>query len=318
MMKILFFCAVLSVSLIASPPFASANHSMIQIQESNWKADQSTLVQMSLNQVVNSDVWLAVETRSPGNGTPDEVQYRPATQDEIQSQGERAYRLILNAEGGVVFQSKNIISVPGGGEGSRINLADVNSGPFASYRLYLWWMINQKHSIRMLYAPLSVSIPFTPSENLLFDQVNFLAGRSVDAFYKFNSYRISYIYHFDPVGKFLFRAGFTAKIRDAAIQIDGTSSGQGLGGTSNIGFAPLLNVGVRYQMSESVYFDFDADALAASVGRAIDASLRAGYQATDNLGVELGYRVFEGGADVKRGYNFAWFNYAFVGITGRF
>ena len=308
---------LLALVLICGSTAANATNDFIQIQESGWKTQSSTLVQMSLNQQPGSETWMAVETRAASEGKAEEVQFRPATEAEIAQNGQNAYRFILNAEGGVVFQSNNIISVPGG-SGSRFNLGEVNSGPFASYRLYLWWMINQKHSIRVLYAPLSVSTSFTPSQDILFDQVNFLAGRSIDAFYKFNSYRVSYIYHFDPVGKFLFRAGFTAKIRDAGIQIKDPTLSAGTGSTSDIGFVPLLNVGARYLLNDAVYIDFDMDALAGPVGRAVDASLRAGYQLTPNWAAEAGYRVVEGGADVAQVYNFAWFNYVFVGVSGRY
>jgi hypothetical protein len=176
-------------------------------------------------------------------------------------------------------------------------------------------MITQKHSIRLLYAPLSVRTTFTPAADILFDQVSFLAGQSVDALYKFNSYRLSYIYHFDAVGKFSFRIGFTAKIRDAAIELE---SGSRSGSTTDVGFVPLLNFGVRYAVTDAFYIDLDADGSWAPQGRAIDAALKAGYQVHPNVALEAGYRVVEGGADVAQVYNFAWFNSVFFGVSARF
>ena len=289
------------------------------VPDSNWKPEASAVVRLSQVSAPGADpvdADLVVETRSQSSGEIREVEYRPATSSELASAERegRFYRFIISAEGSLIFQSNNDIAVPGG-SGSRFDLSEVAPGPFAGFRVYLWWMINQKHSLRLLYAPLSVTTTFTPAEDILFDQVNFLAGQSVDALYKFNSYRLSYIYHFDPVGKFAFRVGFTAKIRDAAIEL---KSGKQAGSTTDIGFVPLLNFGVRYTVNDSFYVDLDADGSWAPQGRAIDAAIKAGYQIHPNLALEVGYRTVEGGADVAQVYNFAWFNSVFLGVNARF
>ena len=285
----------------------------------NFVAESRAVVRLSRLDATGKaagDADVVVESGSAAEGQAPEVAFRPAdAQDVAAAKNEkRFYNFIINAEGGLVFQTNNDIAVPGG-SGSRFDLADVAPGPYASFRVYLWWMITQKHSLRLLYAPLSVTTTFTPSEDILFDQVNFLAGRAVDALYKFNSYRLSYIYHFDKVGKFSFRVGFTAKIRDAAIELE---SGSSAGSTTDIGFVPLLNFGVRYDVSDKFYLDLDADGSWAPQGRAIDAALKAGYQIHPNVALEAGYRVVEGGADVAQVYNFAWFNSVFFGVSARF
>ena len=58
----------------------------------------------------------------------------------------------------------------------------------------------------------------------------------------------------------------------------------------------------------------EADALAgAGPGRAEDVFLGLGYQVSPAFGLRAGYRVVEGGADVKSVYNFTWINYAAIG-----
>jgi len=288
--------------------------------EQSFVAEDQAVVRLTRVEAAGAqsgeEVNVAVETQSQGDGDAREVQFRPATSEEVvRAQQERKfYHFIISAEGSLVFQSNNDIGVPGG-SGSRFDLSDVTQGPVAGFRVYLWWMINQKHSLRLLYAPLSVRTTFTPASDILFDQVSFLAGTSVDALYKFNSYRLSYIYHFDKVGRFSFRVGFTAKIRDAAIELE--SPGRA-GSTTDIGFVPLLNFGVRYDITDSLYLDLDADGSWAPQGRAIDAALKIGYQVHPNIALETGYRVVEGGADVAQVYNFAWFNSVFFGVSARF
>lgn len=299
------------------PNVSHARRDMIEVAERpNVSRERTTqIVKMSRE---SSDVWMAMET---GGDQDLAVVYRPASSEEIEaaSTSRKFHHFVISAEGALTFQSNNDIAVPGG-SGTRFDLSDVAGGPVPSFRVYLWWMINQKHSLRLLYAPLTVRAAFESPEEILFDQVSFLSGDSIDALYKFNSYRLSYIYHFDPVGKFTFRLGFTGKIRDAAIELrapDG-NGGEKLGRTTDVGFVPLLNVGVRYQITEQIYADFDADGSWAPQGRAIDAALKAGYQLNDHFAVELGYRTVEGGADVAQVYNFAWFNSVFFGVSGRF
>ncbi len=290
---------------------------------SNWKPEARAIIQLakvSEKGTTEESVDVAVETRSDAGNETREIQYRPASEKEVTEAKEenRFYRFILSAEGSLVFQSNNDIAVPGG-SGSRFDLSEVAPGPYAGFRVYLWWMITQNHSLRLLYAPLSVRTTFTPAEDILFDQVNFVAGQSVDALYKFNSYRLSYIYNFDPVGRFSFRVGFTAKIRDAAIELEsGSGASARSGSTTDIGFVPLLNFGVRYQVTDALYVDLDADGSWAPQGRAIDAALKLGYQVHPNVALEAGYRTVEGGADVDQVYNFAWFNSVFFGVSARF
>ena len=63
---------------------------------------------------------------------------------------------------------------------------------------------------------------------------------------------------------------------------------------------------------------FEGDALAAPQGRAEDILLAGTYNFSDNLKLNLGYRMLEGGAGNDEVYTFSMFHYASVGITYTF
>jgi hypothetical protein len=85
----------------------------------------------------------------------------------------------------------------------------------------------------------------------------------------------------------------------------------------NVGFVPLLHVAGEWRAAPRWRFSLDADALAGGPGRAIDAALKAGYDLRDDLTLQAGYRMLEGGADVEETYNFAWVHYAVVSVVWR-
>ena len=63
---------------------------------------------------------------------------------------------------------------------------------------------------------------------------------------------------------------------------------------------------------------FDFDGLAGGPGRAFDIALKIGYDVSEVVSLNVGYRTLEGGADVDSVYNFAWLHYAVVSTVFRF
>jgi hypothetical protein len=283
-----------------------------------WQPEAAAVIRLTrLNPDTGEQgsVDVAAEAGPTLEGGAREVQYRPATPHEVGGaiRDGKLTTIVLTLEGGVLFVNRNESALPG--NGPRLDLTQAEAGPIPAFRVYLWWMITKKHSLRLLYAPLEVKGTFTPAQDVLFDEVNFLAGQPIDALYRFNSYRLSYIYHFDPIGRFAFRLGFTAKIRDAETSLNNGIRSAGL---TDLGFVPLINFGMRVTLTEKTYLDFDVDGSWAPQGRAIDAALKAGYQLHPNVALEAGFRTVEGGADVDKVYTFAWLNQVFLGVTARF
>jgi hypothetical protein len=221
-------------------------------------------------------------------------------------------RFLVEVEGGAAWQTRNDVQIPNSALGTRYSLTElVGTGPLPVFRIYFTWNINQRHSLRALYAPLSYTKTGVFDETVQFNGETFSPGVPVAATYKFNSYRLSYRYAFLLRERWRLWVGFSAKIRDAEI---GLSQGSTSSNFPDVGFVPLLNLGAAYRASEHWRIVFDFDGLAGGPGRAFDVSLKAGYDFNRNVGVYAGYRLVEGGADVSTVYNFAWFNYLVASV----
>ena len=218
--------------------------------------------------------------------------------------------IVIDLQTGSSWNTFNEIAIPNTQNGSMISGG--NTEGVGNLRLYLSWIISKNHSLRLLYAPFRKSSLILPTQDLLFNGVNFMAGNYTNLTYKFNSYRLSYIYQFDQVGDFVFRMGFTAKIRDAEIGLASVENNTSYG---NVGFAPLLHFGVRYDISERLYADLDMDGSWSPRGSALDASVKIGLEISEYLDATFGYRFLGGGADSERAYNFAAISTVFFGFT---
>jgi hypothetical protein len=106
--------------------------------------------------------------------------------------------------------------------------------------------------------------------------------------------------------------GFTAKIRDAAIRVEGDGRTTE---ETNVGFVPLVNFRVAWLLSPSFELLLDGDALAAPQGRAEDVQIAAVFRAHDRVRLRTGYRLLEGGADNDKVYNFTLIHYLLGGVT---
>ena len=220
-------------------------------------------------------------------------------------------RFTLDLETGAAWQLRNDFAVPGQ-TGTLLRIDE--EGPSFAGRATLNWKLNDRWSVRVLAAPLSTDGDYVPEGDVLFQNEVFAAGNPIRVDYRFDSYRVSGIYRFRTAGPWSFRAGLTAKIRDAEISLrnDETSATK-----SNTGVVPLIHAGMRYQPSERVAIDFDLDGAAASQGRAIDAALRLETRVGDTTSLFLGGRVLDGGADNDEVYSFATFAYLIAGAQLR-
>lgn len=220
----------------------------------------------------------------------------------------------LELEGGAAWQLRNDFAVPGT-TGTRIALDEATTGPFAAFRGTLWADVSKRTSLRVLAAPLRTTASLTPDTPVDFNGTTFPGGQPLDVTYVFNSYRLSWVYRFKSSGPVSFRAGLTAKVRDAKIEL----SGAGLSSTkSNVGVVPLIYGGMKWQMTDALALDLDFDAAAASQGRAEDVALRLEAKVSPKVDLFVGARTLEGGADNDEVYSFAWFTYAVGGVAIRF
>lgn len=224
-------------------------------------------------------------------------------------------RLVLELEGGAVWQSRNDAEIPNDGSATRFSLVDVvGNGPWATGRLYVTWNLNERSGLRLLAAPFSVTETGGLQAPLRFAGASYVAGEAVKATYTFNSYRLTYRYRIHAGARTAAWVGFTAKVRDAEIALEqGTTSSR----KDDLGFVPLVHVAGDWTVARRWRLGLDADGLAGGPGRAVDAALKLGYDPGGAWAVRAGYRTVEGGADVPDVYSFAWLHYAVASVVWR-
>ena len=221
----------------------------------------------------------------------------------------------IRIEGGPVWQSRNEVRIPNDASGTRFSLVDViGGGPFPAARAYITWNINERHGCRLLLAPLSITGSGVLGSSVDFAGESFAPG-PVQAAYRFNSWRATYRYRFRNGARSAWWIGFTAKVRDAKIEIDQESV---TARKLDVGFVPLLHLAGSVRLRDGLFFLLDLDALAGGPGRAEDAAATIRYAAGDRWRLSAGYRTVEGGADVDEVYTFAWLHYAILSAEMRF
>jgi hypothetical protein len=185
------------------------------------------------------------------------------------------------------------------------------------YRLRLGYRINPKHSVSVLFAPLSLNAQGSVDKDIFFNGDFFPANTDLQAFYKFNSYRLTYRFDFINSNKWKVGLGLTAKIRDAEVRLEDKEKSSS---NTDFGFVPLLNFRVEWMFATKMSLLLEGDALASpgGQGRAEDVLLALFFRLNDRVSLKAGYRILEGGADVESVYNFTLLNYVIVGALFRF
>jgi hypothetical protein len=221
----------------------------------------------------------------------------------------------VEVEAGSTWQSYNDVEIPNDGSATRFSLFDLaGSGPWPSARLYLGWSPSERHGVRLLLAPFSLTETGLAGGAIRFAGADYQAGRPLRATYTFNSYRLTYRYRLRHGPRGTAWIGFTGKIRDAVIALEqeGVRSRK-----DDLGFVPLLHGALEWHVARRWSVGADLDALAGGPGRAVDAAVRLGYSPAQGWEIRAGYRTVEGGADVEEVYTFAWLHQAVLSVAWR-
>ena len=224
-------------------------------------------------------------------------------------------KLVIALEGGALWQSRNDAEIPNDGTATRFSLVDVvGNGPWPAARLYVTWNLTDRHGLRLLAAPFSLTESGVLSVPVRFAGASYAPGQPVKATYTFNSYRLSYRYRVHAGARTAAWVGFTGKVRDAEIALE---QGATASRKDDLGFVPLLHLAGDWRVARRWRLDLDVDGLAGGPGRAVDAALEVGYDPGGPWMVQAGYRTLEGGADVRDVYSFAWLHYAVASLVWR-
>lgn len=239
-----------------------------------------------------------------------------ATGSPTRALAQEDQRFVLELEAGPVWQSRNEVQIPNDGNGTRFSLVDVaGTGPWLGGRLYATWNISRRHSLRLLAAPLSYTETGVVADTVAFAGATYAPGRPLEATYRFNSWRVGYRYRITDRERLRLWIGLTAKLRDAKIEL---KQGATTSRDTDLGFVPLLALAADWEFARRWHGLVDFEGLAGGPGRAFDVSLQVRRTLSDRWDVGAGYRTLEGGADVERVYNFAWFHVLVLSAAFRF
>lgn len=224
--------------------------------------------------------------------------------------------VVVEIEAGPAWQTRNDVQIPNDPSGTRFSLRGlVGSGPWPAGRIYVTWNLSERHGVRAMAAPLSFTERGTLDRPVDFAGRSYDSGAATEGTYRFNSYRLTYRYRFHRGEAWTWWGGFTAKLRDAKVEL---RQGETTSRKTDVGFVPLLHLAGDWRFASRWQLSLDVDALAGGPGRAEDAALKLGFDLDDRWTVSGGYRTVEGGADVDEVFTFAWLHYAVVSATYRF
>jgi hypothetical protein len=219
----------------------------------------------------------------------------------------------LDVEGDYIINIPyNTLRIPSKG-GTRIDIArDLDAETTVTFRARLNYLINDRHVISALVAPLTIKSSGMFDEDVRYGKKLFAAGTTVDATYKFNSYRLTYRYLFVSNDNLKFGAGITAKVREANIRLKNTA---GSSDYPDLGMVPLVNFYLHWMPTSTLGLLLEGDALGTNKGRAEDIFAGITFNVSESIAIKGGYRILEGGANVTDNYNFTWVNYAAIGAV---
>ena len=218
----------------------------------------------------------------------------------------------IDIESGLAISGYNDVRIPGN-TGTKFSLSrDLKIDPTVFWRARISHTFGDKHTLSVLVAPLRLEAAGRLGKDVRFAGGEFAVSTPVVAKFRFDSYRLTYRYDFYRRDRLRLGVGFTGKIRDAAISVEG--GGQKAEKT-NTGFVPLINFRAQWTISPRFGLLLDGDALAAPQGRAEDVILALTANAAKSVQFKIGYRFLEGGADNDVVYNFTMINYLVLGAV---
>lgn len=161
---------------------------------------------------------------------------------------------------------------------------------------------DQRHYLSLLAAPLQYSCVGSFQDTIIFNSKTYIPGSTVEGFYKFSGYRLTYRYLISKTTKLTLGIGLTLNLRDAEFSL---KQGSQYERNYNRGVVPLVNTYVNYSIAEKLGLLIDGDVFYIDkTGGAIDYLSGISYSMNPNLSLKLGYRFFSGvGSEIGNVYN---------------
>jgi hypothetical protein len=221
----------------------------------------------------------------------------------------------IRLEGGGVWFSRNDVRIPGD-TGTRFDMLDLTgTGSDPYVRIYAIYNFNEKHALRLTFAPLEVAGTGWLNEDVTFRDDVFTTDSSVKGKYTFNTWRLTYRWSFYDHKRWRLGFGAALLVRDADITLEQQNKRQS---KDDLGLVPLLHGYTKYRLNNRASIILDVEGAWSPMGRAVDAALTASYDFDSGWYIAAGYRILEGGADNDDVYTFAMLHYALATLGFRF
>lgn len=217
----------------------------------------------------------------------------------------------LQFELGAFWQIRNDVKISPQ-NGTLLSFDEYGRGPYFHQRFSLHYDLAENHTLRLIYAPLSLNATSNSKESFIFNGQSFSANTPTTVDFRFNSYRLGYAYRIFGSQENYFKLGLTLKIRDAEIRFTQNSLTSSY---DNVGVVPLFYYALQFRLNESWSFFSDADFASAPQGRALDLSLKFRRKLSNSSSLGVGIRGLEGGAENEKVYNFSFITYAIMDLT---
>jgi len=258
---------------------------------------------------LSAPLLLAPAATAPADKELRELAPPPGYEDALR-RSEPSLRQRLTLEAGALWTSRNDVRIPGD-SGTRFALDDLTGGgAWPVGRVTYEIDLDERHGLRLLYAPIRTDGRGALSKPVDFAGTSFAAGPA-EARYVFDTYRLGYRYRFFRSPRWDWRAGVTLLARDAEVEVQ---QGGASARDTDFGLVPLVNLTGEYAIDERWTAVLDVEGAGAPQGRAVDAAITLGYDLEDDLRLSFGYRTIEGGADNDSVYTFAWIHQAVVSL----
>jgi hypothetical protein len=220
---------------------------------------------------------------------------------------DRAYRLGLTAEIGTVKALAHRIQFSE--NGTMFDYVEDGGQDilFPFTRIAADLDIGERHSVVLLYQPLTLQSEIQLQDDLVVDNGTFGAGEALDLQYGFDFYRVSWLYDLqaDPAREL--GLGLSLQLRNADIQFtsaDGTLRRV----NRDLGPVPILKLRTRQPLKGATWWGLEVDGFYAPikyingsntdvVGAIADASLRVGAPLEHGGEAFLNLRYVGGGAE---------------------
>lgn len=177
---------------------------------------------------------------------------------------------------------------------------------FRFNRLTAELLLEQRHSIILLFQPLTIQTEALLSRDIVVDGLLFPEGTPMVLRYGFDFWRLSYLYDFSKQRDREIAVGISLQIRNASISFR-SYEGTLFRINQNVGPVPIFKFRTRVPLWTRFWFGSEIDGFYASgkyltgsendfVGSILDASIRLGCELNKKFDAFLNIRYLGGGA----------------------